>query len=113
LGDHFGFLELLVDEATGRVTLYVLDGEAAKAVRVTHPTLTVTITDPSGVPAPVTLNARVSSLTGESVGDSSEFVATVEALKGAKAVKARLATISVKGTTFENLALEWPGDHEN
>ncbi|GMV20385.1 MAG: hypothetical protein AMXMBFR57_03340 [Acidimicrobiia bacterium] len=109
LGEHFSFLELVVDPATGRVTLYVLDGEAEKAVRVAHPNLTLTITEPAGITAPLTLQARASTLTGETVGDSSEFAGVLDALKGANAVKARLATISVKGQTFENLELSWPG----
>ncbi|MGE3342692.1 MAG: hypothetical protein AB7L71_04575 [Vicinamibacterales bacterium] len=111
LGEHFSFLELVVDPATGRVTLYVLDGEAEKAVRVTHPSLTLTIAEPSGVATPLTLDARASTLTGETVGDSSEFTGMLEALKSATAVKARLATISVKGRVFENLELLWPDAH--
>lgn len=107
LGEHFGFLELIVDPTTGRVTLYVLDGEAEKAVRVTHPNLSMTVTEPSGIMPPLVLEARASTLTGETVGDSSEFTGTLEALKGATAFKARLSTISVKGRTFENLELSW------
>lgn len=109
LGEHFSFLELVVDPATGRVTLYVLDGEAEKAVRVAHPNLTLTLIEPAGITAPLTLEARASTLTGETVGDSSEFAGVLEALKGAAAVKARLATIVVKGQTFDGLELAWPG----
>lgn len=109
LGEHFSFLELVVDPATGRVTLYVLDGEAEKAVRVAHPNLTLTLIEPAGITASLTLEARASTLTGETVGDSSEFVGVLEALKGANAVKARLATIVVKGQTFDGLELVWPG----
>lgn len=114
LGDHFGFLELVVDAAAGTATLYVLDGGAEKAVRVTHPTLSLTVTEPAAVGAtPLVLTAVASSLTGETVGDASQFAVTHEALKGAAAVKARLATIAVKGQTFNDVALAWPDDHED
>lgn len=114
LGDHFGFLELVVDPDAGTATLYVLDGEAEKAVRVAHPTLSLTMTEPAAVGgAPLVLVAQASSLTGETVGDSSQFVVTHAALRGVTMVKARLATITVKGQTFTDLALEWPDDHED
>jgi hypothetical protein len=108
IGDHFAFLELVHDEATGTLTLYVLDGSAEKAVRVTHPTLTFRLERTGGAAQPIELKARARALTGETVGDTSEFVGTSDLLKGLKAGRGTLAEIVIKGQTLKDLAIKWP-----
>lgn len=104
LGDEFAHLEVLFDSASGRVTVYVLDGEAVGAVRVSHEALTLTIEGGETV----TLPAVASVLTGETAGDSSHFEAAVPALAGARRVAGVLSAITVRGITFEGVRVEAP-----
>src|SRR5205085_2013512 len=46
LGEEFAHVELVLDRKAGRLTAYVLDGEAEQPVRVTQPTLTLMCTAP-------------------------------------------------------------------
>lgn len=104
LGDEFAHLEILFDSASGRVTVYVLDGEAVGAVRVSHEALTLRL-DNAGT---LTLPAVASVLTGESVGDSSHFEGVVPLLAGAPRVAGVLPAITVRGITFEDVRVEAP-----
>jgi hypothetical protein len=112
IGDHFAFLELVHDEAAGTLTLYVLDGSAEKAVRVTHTTLMFRLERTRGAAQPIELKARARALTGETVGDTSEFVGTSDLFKGLKTGRGTLAEIVIKGQTLKDLALKWPDDHQ-
>lgn len=111
LGDHFAFLEWVVDPDAGRITLYVLDGEAEKPIRLAQKAVTVTVTSPAGI-GRLDLQGRANTLTGETVGDTSEFVATHAALKGVAKFEARLSEISVKGQALKDLSIVWPDSHD-
>lgn len=110
LGDHFAFLELVHDAEAGALTLFVLDGGAEKGVRVTHPSLTLMLERQGAAAAPIELKARARAITGETVGDTSEFVATSDLLKGLTAGKGTIETLTIKGQTLKNLAVKWPAD---
>lgn len=106
LGDHYAQLEAVIDPDTGRLTLYVLDGEAERPFRTHQPGVTAElITD--GEPFLVELEAVANVLTGERVGDSSEFRATAPGLVGASHASIRVETITVRGQTFDNVRLRW------
>jgi hypothetical protein len=110
LGSEFAHVELVLDSATGTLTAYVLDGEAEESVRLTQPSLKIAIENPApGVPgAPATpaavehleLLARADVLTGETVGDTSEFSATSQSLRGRTGLKGTIEDITVKGEEF-------------
>jgi hypothetical protein len=107
LGSEFAHVELVLDSATGTLTAYVLDGEAEESVRLTQPSLKIAIENPApgvpGAPAPVAhldLLARADVLTGETVGDTSEFSATSQSLRGRTGVKGAIEDITVKGEEF-------------
>jgi len=104
LGEHFAFLEVVLDGDAGRVTVYVLDGEAEKAVRITQPTLNLTFEAPTALAGHnLVLAAKANTLTGETVGDTSEFVMTSPALKGHTTFTARIGEVTVKGQAFKDL----------
>lgn len=114
LGDHFAHVELVQDAADGAITLYVLDGECERAVRVAQKELAVAImAPPSGDADPVklvmTLAPVASALTGETAGDSSVFRGVEEALSHLPRFEAVLEKITVRGQTFENVRIEYPG----
>lgn len=110
VGDHFAHLELVLDAAAGQLTLYVLDGDASGGRRVAHESLDVHVTQIDGEAADVRLSlaAVASRLTGETVGDTSQFQASDESLVGAERFTAELATISIRGQTLEGVELRYP-----
>src|SRR5258708_22753369 len=85
-GVEFAHLELVIDQASGKITGYVLDGEAEKAVRIAQKEIVINVSkaEKTGTgPAEsfsITLKAQESSLSGEKVGDTSEFAAQSDKL---------------------------------
>ncbi len=90
-GDEFAHLELVLDEKTGKLSAYALDGEAENSVRLKQTEIEIGIKKPSVFS--VELNAVENSLTGEKVGDTSEFAAASEQLKNLKAFDAIITNI--------------------
>ena len=107
LGDHVGHGELLIDEA-GKVTLYLLDGEAEAPIRVTQETITIEITPEGGDTLVVDLAAVENVLTSETVGDTSQFEGTSEELAGVEHADGRILSIDFRGVQFENVEFHYP-----
>ena len=104
LGAEFAHVELVLDADAGTLTAYVLDGEAEESVRLKQPSLKIVLEAPAGVAADgIDLPARADILTGETVGDSSEFSAAIPSLRGARGIKGRLVDIVVKGEEFRDV----------
>ncbi len=102
LGDEFAHVELVLDGASGRLTAFVLDGEAERSVRVSQPELAVQVRA-AGREVRLVLKAVANPLTGESVGDSSEFAAEEPSLRGLAGLAGRLEAVSVRGTRFDDV----------
>jgi len=118
LGEEFAHLEISLDAKTGELTAYVLDGEAENPIRLTDKSIDLSIENiaPKNAakqPLAIALNAVASALTGEKVGDTSEFSATVEALKGATGFDATIAKLTIKGKTFEMVKFNFPKGNED
>jgi hypothetical protein len=110
-GDEFAHLELVLDASTGTLTAYVLDGEAEQPVRLPVQGIDMRVTAPAGA-APVRLLPVANALSGETVGDTSMFAATVPGLKGLSSFSGAVVELSVKGQTFTNVQFEYPAtDH--
>lgn len=104
LGGGFAHVELVLDPDAGTVTAYILDGEAEESVRLKQPSLALSVETPgSGAAQVLELSARANILTGETVGDSSEFSATSPPLRGIRRIKGRIADIAVKGQEFRDV----------
>lgn len=108
IGDHFAHLELVIDAEHGLASIFVLDGDAYRGVRVKAPQLTIRVQPleggkASGAAFDVNLAAIGSRLTGESVGDTSQFTGAAEPLRGLKEFTATLAVIEVKGQTVRDV----------
>ena len=56
------------------------------------------------------LNAVANELTGETVGDTSEFSVTAEALEGRRRFAGRVTSIEVRGMSFQEVAMSYPDD---
>src|SRR5262249_41345089 len=107
LGDEAAHVELVLDAATGKLTAYVLDGEAENPVRIAQESLRFSLSD-----GDVELKAVANPLTGERVGDTSQFEGTSDKLKGAKSFRGVLTTITARGVKFDAAPVAFPGGDE-
>lgn len=111
LGDHLAQMEVLPDFETGELRLFFWDGHAESPVRLTQTTLKLTVTV-GEASFNLLLAARASSLTGETVGDSSEFLGVEERLRGARGFTAVAQRLDVLGSSFESVPITYSqGDH--
>ena len=106
LGDHFAFLEVVLDPDAGSLTAYVLDAGAEQAVRIAQPSISVTFETPQALAGhTLVLAAKANVLTGETVGDTSEFSVMHPAFKGKTMLAALVGELTVKGQPFKDLAV--------
>jgi hypothetical protein len=109
LGDEFAHVELAIESATGKVTAYVLDGEAEKPIRLEQKEIVLKTRT-----GDVVLQAVGSPLTGEKPGDTSQFEGRSDPLKGLKELDGTLVRIVVKGKEVTNVPLRLqPGVHQD
>jgi hypothetical protein len=108
LAEEFAHLEVLYSAADGRLDVYALDAHAEQPVRLTASQLPVTLTPANGPALELLLTPVASSLTGETVGDSSHFQVTDERLKGLSGGQALLTEITSRGQTFKGVGFPFP-----
>ena len=114
LGDHIGHLELLYDAETGVLTAYALDGHAEHPVRLTHAEVVIeVIEDATGPALQIPLQAVASPLTGETVGDSSEFRAEVKDLANRPQFKGRTPALHFRGVDCPPTEFAFPEGNES
>ncbi|MGD0566156.1 MAG: hypothetical protein ABSA34_02355 [Candidatus Goldiibacteriota bacterium] len=106
-GEEFAHIELLNDPESGKLTAYVLDGEAENPVRLRQGSIKLKI-KAGGKDILLALKAVANPLTGETVGDTSEFSAVSEKLKGTAGFTGQVTLIKINGETFRNLAFSYP-----
>lgn len=125
LGDHFASIEFVLDRTEGTLTAYMLDAHAEHPVRLDAPAIHLDVTvraredgqepaspESSVVTRTFALAAMPNALTGETVGDTSQFGVTSEELKGVLRFRGKIPRIEVRGATFENVAFSYPGGAE-
>lgn len=113
LGDHFAHLEVVLAPKTGDLTVFVLDKEAEKAVRIAQKEIALQISMGKGDNAReigARLGARANDLTGDTVGDSSEFTVNVEELKNVDHFRGRVLEINLLGQEIKDLEFTYPSD---
>lgn len=110
-GDEFAHLEMVLDSESGRLTAYSLDGEAEYAVRLKQESVEIAIVL-DGNNIVLTLNAVDNPLTGETIGDTSEFTAQSDMLKGVKSFKGNVIMINTKGAEFKDVEFSFPEGNE-
>jgi hypothetical protein len=109
LGEEAFHLELVRDRAAGRLTLYALDGHMENFVRLSSPTIPISLTA-DGAQHTLELAAVAQSATGETVGDTSQFSAPADWLRNARNISGRIAAIEIRGQTFTDIAFDLAGD---
>lgn len=109
LGDHVAHVEFLHDEAAGRLSAYFLDAHCENPVRLPDASIAITIDlrDGNGAIA-LSLTPRANDLTGETVGDTSEFTLEDARIKGISAFDITLPKLTARGATFENISFPFP-----
>ena len=110
-GEEFAHLEIVLD-ATGKLSAYALDGEAEKAVRLKQAEIVIAIIGVKGLDS-ITLKAQASPLSGETVGDSSEFAAQSDSLKGVTQFDGVVKDITTRGTNFKDVKFNFPKGNED
>jgi len=108
LGDHVAQVEIVVDGK--KMTAYVLDGHAEKAVRIEQKELVVhAVPRGAGAPIQARLVAVGSALSGEKPGDTSQFEG---AFDGPKAWDGLIEAVRVKGLDFKSVKFRYPEGSE-
>ena len=108
-GDEFAHIELVLDQTTGKLTGYVLDGEAEKSVRISQKTIELKIhREDIESDFSLQLSGVTNVLTGETEDDTSQFAVQSDALKGASEFHAEIASIAIKGQMFTDIDFEFP-----
>ena len=108
VGDlHHVHVELVLDESTGKLQAFVLDGEMENFVRSSSPPIVVTATV-DGTPRDVALAAVPNPETGETGGDTSLFEGQADWLKTTPRVDAVLKGVVVRGTAYGDVKFNFP-----
>lgn len=111
LGDEFAHVELVVDSATGRLTAYILDGEAENPIRVSQPDIEFELRFGETVRM-VLLGGMEKPLTGEKMGATSEFSGIASELAGMERFEGRIIRIEALGSEFKNVEFRFPEGNE-
>ena len=107
LGDHLAQLELVAGQNPGEWSIYVLDGGAERFVRIEQSQISVTMDGKD-----VVFQAVANPATGESIGDTSQFSASVEGLGKEDHFTVRIGEIVVYRQPFKNFEFDYPeGKH--
>jgi len=111
LGDEAFHLEFVHDPEAGALTAYVLDGHMENFVRVTNTALPLKILL-QGKTNSLALQAVANNATGETVGDTSQFSANADWLKGATNFDAHIPTLEIRQQVFTNVSFNYPKGNE-
>ena len=100
-------IEVLLDGEQGKLTFYLFDGCAENSLRSDLESMTFTSAGES-----FQLAAMASGLSGETVGDTSEFGVTDERLKGRESLSGILSRVSLLGSTLTDVPIQFTAaDH--
>jgi hypothetical protein len=93
---------------------YVLDGSADRGVRIAQTAILLELrpAGADGQAMALSLSAVPNALTGETVGDTSEFRGDDERLRALERFDARVRTIEIRGQVFENVRFSFPEGNE-
>ena len=99
LGEHAYNAELVRDGDAGKLTVYFLDGHAENFVRLALPSITV-VAYAGGERRTLTLPAVANSVTGETVGNTSQYEAQADWLKKFAEFNGEIGAVEIRGSKF-------------
>jgi hypothetical protein len=106
LGDHQANLEFKFDAARGILQAWVLDAHAENFERISQRSFEMeAVAGERG--RLLDFVAVANTLTGETIGSTALFEAPAEWLREAKAFDGRVKAITVRGTTFRDVAFQY------
>ena len=111
LGNEEFHLELVLDEPTGRLSAYVMDGHFLLFVRCADPALELEAIV-AGQPKTLLLTPVADRATGETTGDTALYAAEAEWLKTNPKWEGTLRKITLRDRTFENVKFSFPKGNE-
>lgn len=109
---HVGHLEVVLDSATGTLTLYALDGELENPVRLNSIGFDVRIAAEGKDEKTLTLKPVENVLTGETGNSTSQYAVQSDDLKGITAFKGVIPELSFRGLELADLAFSYPEGNE-
>jgi hypothetical protein len=112
LGEEEYHVELVLDDASGKLQAYVLDSELENFVRSSSPSLEITASV-GGQARSLVLAAVPNQETGETVGDTSLFEGQSDWLRAKPAFDAVLKSLSVRGGSYSDVRFNFPNGNEN
>lgn len=107
LGEESCHLELVLDAAAGRLSAYVLDGEMENFIRIGTPSFQI-VAKFGGREETLVFRPVANPATGETAEATSLYEAQAEWLKTTREFEATLASLTVRGRTFANIAFNFP-----
>lgn len=99
LGEHAYNAELVRDGDAGKLTVYFLDGHAENFVRLALPSVNL-VAYAGGERRTLTLLAVANSVTGETVGNTSQYEAQADWLKKFAEFNGELGAVEIRGSKF-------------
>ena len=103
-------LEFVHDPSSGLLTAYVLNGAATTTVRIPARAIDVQVTVPGGAKVVASLMSTANGLTGDTVGNSSQFGGAQPGLKGITAFTGVVTELVAGGQTFTNVGFGYPAN---
>jgi hypothetical protein len=101
-------LEFVHDPSSGMLTAYVLDAAGGTVTRIPAKAITVEVTPGGGTASTVSLASTANGLTGDTVGNSSQFGGTAASLKGVTAFTGVIKEVVIGGETFKDIKFGYP-----
>lgn len=101
-------LEFVHDPSSGMLTAYVLDAAGTATMRSPAKSIAVKVTPPGGSAVSLDLMSTANGLTGDTVGNSSQFGGTNAALKGVTTFSGVVTSAAAGGETFTNVSFTYP-----
>lgn len=111
LGDHAFQIEVLPSQSNGTISLYMLDGEAERFIRISAESIDATLKS-EGKSEDLSFAAVANDATGETVGNTSLFALSAPEWAGKGRFTIQIDRLELLGQVFENLELPYPeGKH--
>ena len=107
LGDEEAHIEFLADAEVGTITAWFFTPHMERYLRIKADSFEVLAKLPDGE-ARLAFKAVANAGTGETVGDTSQFVAGADWLAGVEAFDAVLLGVSIQGRVYRNVAFKYP-----
>lgn len=99
LAQETAHAELLLDANRGRLNLYLLGAHAVTPLRSAQAEIAVDLETSAG-PLSLALTAQGNALSGDKLGDTSQFAVTDPRLVGLQGLKGKLGRIQVLGRSY-------------